>query len=70
MIDGNTATLREYEKQQDRQNMAQAAMEARVQPFVTHIGKLYQAALAAGEINDFYDWEEDIAQMVKDELEL
>ncbi len=68
MIDGNTAALREYEAKQDRQETAQAVMEAYIQPLITEMGKLMVEVQSYSD--DVYDWDEEILQMIRDELEL
>ncbi len=70
MIDGNTAALIRYEREQDRQDMAQAAMEARVQPLITEMGNLMVEALAQANYDDRYDFAELVLEMIKDELEI
>ena len=68
MIDGNTAALREYEAKQDRQETAQAVMETYVAPLVKQMGELMVEAVNYDD--EVYDWNEEIFQMIRDELEL
>jgi len=68
MIDGNTAALREYEAQQERQEIAQAVMETYVRPLITEMGRLMVEAQNYDD--NVYDWEEEILEMIKDELEI
>ncbi len=70
MLDGNTAALRRYEQEQDRQDMAQAAMEERVRPLITEMGKLMVEAMAQANYDDRYDFELEVYQMIYDELEI
>ena len=67
-VDGNLAALRQYEQAQDRQDEAESVMRSQVEPLIKEIGNL--AAEALSYEDDHYDWEEEIIQMIKDEMEI
>lgn len=68
MLDGNTEALRQYEREQDRQDEAWDIVKAQISPLVSQASDLLDQAHSLSE-DGTYDFSESVLEYIQDRLD-